>query len=529
MRFTMPAALPHSVARPSVSIVVPVYNPGAHIDDCIASLLGQSMPAGELELIFVDDGSTDATPARLDALAAEHPHVRVEHIPNSGWPGRPRNLGLDLARGEYVYFVDNDDWLERDAVARLYATARQDGADIVIGKVVGHGKHVPRELFRENLHAVGFDTVALLGLLTPHKLFRRDMLAAHGIRFPEGRRRLEDHQFVVHAYFHAHGISVLADRPCYHWTLRDRSKNASYRELEPEGYYGNVREVLDLVCEHTEPGPFRDSLLTHWYRGKMLGRVGGVTFGRRDEPLRRRLVETVQALALERYDEGVHDRLAFSLQVRSALVRDGRYESLCRLADFEAALRARLKVRVRGDGEPLSLRLTATLGSPGELAFVHEGDRMLWRPPESLRDALAGADLDVTEALRTSHLQVFLRSLRDGSDYLLPSDGELSLAGPGAAVRPRLGARVDIEAAGGAAGAPLPAGDWEVHVHVSVAGFSDTRPLRRHGAPLVLRSSSPGRVVARWAVLPRPLLARRLAARVPLGSQPWSRQRTSVS
>ena len=203
--------------------------------------------------------------------------------------------------------------------------------------------------------------------------------------------------------------------------------------------------------------------------------------------------------------------------MRSALLRDGGYDSLRQLAAFEAALRARLKVRVSGgDGEQIALRLNATLGAPGELDFVHEGDRMRWRPPEALRNALAGVDLDVTEALRATHVQVYLRSLRDGSDYLVPCETELSLAGPGAAVRPRLEARVDIQAADGAAGAPLPEGDWEVHALVSVAGFSDARPLRRNGAPLVLTSSSPARVVARWAVLPRPLIARRLVSRVPL-------------
>ena len=82
---------------PKVSVIVPVFDPGSDIDDCIDSLLHQTLPASELELIFVDDGSTDGTPARLDALAAEHRHVRVEHIPNSGWPGRPRNIGLDIA------------------------------------------------------------------------------------------------------------------------------------------------------------------------------------------------------------------------------------------------------------------------------------------------------------------------------------------------------------------------------------------------------------------------------------------------
>src|SRR3954453_12152859 len=106
-----------------VSVVVPVYNPGPNMDDLVRSVLEQSLPAGEYELIFVDDGSTDGTGERLDSLAAEHANVRVEHIPNSGWPGRPRNVGLEMARAPYVYFVDNDDWLGDQALERLHARA----------------------------------------------------------------------------------------------------------------------------------------------------------------------------------------------------------------------------------------------------------------------------------------------------------------------------------------------------------------------------------------------------------------------
>src|SRR5215210_3041485 len=184
-----------------ISVIVPVYNPGRHIDDLIASLLEQTMPSGDYEAIFVDDGSTDDTPARLDALAAEHEQIRVEHIPNSGWPSRPRNVGLELARGEYVFFADNDDWLDREALERLYACATADDADIVIGKVVGHGKFVPRGLFKSNRSEVTLEWAPLLGLLAPHKLFRKAFLDRHGIRFSEEQRRLEDHVFLMTAYF----------------------------------------------------------------------------------------------------------------------------------------------------------------------------------------------------------------------------------------------------------------------------------------------------------------------------------------
>ena len=497
--------------HPSVSVIVPVYNPGSDFDECLASLLGQTMRPGALELIFVDDGSTDATPARLAELTRAHPHVRMRRIPNSGWPGRPRNVGLDMARGEFVYFVDDDDWLEREALERLHATALRDAADIVIGKVVGHGKTVPRGIFRESLHGVPFDSVRLLGLLTPHKLFRRAMLVEHGIRFPEGRRRLEDHQFVVHAYFHADRISVLADRPYYHWTTREQSTHASHQRLDPEGYYGNVREVLDLVCEHTEPGPFRDRLLTHWYRGKMLQRVGGPKFDRREERHNRHLVETIRTLALERYDEGVQRRLPFNLRVRSMLLRDGTYESLQQLAAFEVALRSGLRTRVRGSGGRLALNLTATLGSRrGALEFTRDGDRLLWRPPEPLRALLPAADLDATQALRSSWVQVVLHSLRDGSEYVLPSDTEVALDVRG---RPRLTTSLDVDAATAAAGTPLPHGDWEVRAVVNVAGFSHTRSARRNGAPLIL-SSTPQQLTARRDVLLRQPMARRLAARL---------------
>lgn len=508
-------------SAPKVSVVVPVYNPGGALETCIDSLLGQTMRPGEVELILVDDGSTDGSGARLDALAARHPHVRVEHMPNSGWPGRPRNVGLEMARGEYVFFVDNDDWLDPEALDRVHAAAVADDADVVVGKVVGHGgKRVPLAVFERNLHGVKLRAApVLLGMLTPHKLFRRALLEEHGLRFPEGVRRLEDHPFVLDAYLRARRISVVADHPVYHWVTRDPADSASRQRIDPEAYFGNVREVLDLVERRTEPGPFRDRLLRHWLRGKMLGRVGGRAFLKRDEELRRGLFEAVRALALERYPETIDAGLAFNLRVRARLLRDGSLDGLERLAAYESSLRSRVRVkRVKGNGKHLFVRTEARLEGRGgtRFAFRREGDRVLWVPPEGLGGALAREPLDVTEDLAGAHVEVQLRG-PDGAEYLVPGRTELRL-GPGAdpgTVRPVLAATAWITPTTAAGGGPLPAGEWEVRAVVDVAGFSHRRRLKHRGRPLLVTSVPPGRIVAgRWTP-PRRTLRGRVARRLP--------------
>jgi poly(ribitol-phosphate) beta-N-acetylglucosaminyltransferase len=517
---------------PHVSVIVPVFDPGSDIDDCIASLLGQSLPADELELIFVDDGSTDATPARLDALAAEHRHVRVEHIPNSGWPGKPRNVGLDLATGDYVFFVDNDDWLERDALERLYAMAVADRADIVIGKVVGHGKRVPLGLFAQNLHGVPFEP-QMLKLLAPHKLFRRRLLDEHGLRFPEGKRRLEDHPFVLAAYFAADRISVLADRPIYHWMRRDEQETASSSRFDAAGYFANLGEVLDIVESKVPPGPERDALLAHWYRGKMLGRVGGRAWLYRDEQWRVELYEAVRALALERFGEDVHEHLPYNLRLRSKLLRAGNLDALGRMSRYERRLRPVIRVRgIERGGTHLVLRLESWMGGPmTKLRFQREGDRTFWLPPtDALAEAVAEPDREVTGELRRSTLAVFLRNVDDDSEYVLPARTHVRLqARELGRVRPMLQTAVPIAPTAAAAGGPLPPGTWEVRATLSVAGFTRTATIQRQDEPLVVTTYAPGRIVVGPTAPPPPSLKVRVYRRLPPAAMQGLRRARAVA
>src|SRR5215213_9039611 len=122
---------------PRVSLIVPVYNAGPYLRECLESIAAQDLPAGDLEVVLVDDGSTDGSAAILDEFAAAHDHALVIHQANSGWPGRPRNVALDVARGEHVFFMDADDVLGPEALRRLADFADAHDSDIVVPKMVG--------------------------------------------------------------------------------------------------------------------------------------------------------------------------------------------------------------------------------------------------------------------------------------------------------------------------------------------------------------------------------------------------------
>ena len=290
-----------------VSVIVPVYNPGRHLRRCLDSLIAQTLPAGDYEAIFVDDGSTDGTAASLDDAAATHPQVRVFHQANSGWPGQPRNRGLDEAHGEYVFFCDNDDWLAPDALEVLYRFGVENKSDVVVGKMGGVGRPVPRVLFTRTRPVATLGDTPLMDSLTVHKLFRRAFLIEKDIRFAEGRRRLEDHLFMVQAYLEASVISVYAEQTCYfhaRWT-----SNASAKAPHWPSYFANLEEAVEVVERHTEAGPLRDRLLSRWLRVEMVNRLTGSALAKRSPHEVAALFDAAHQVARRHFGDGVVARI----------------------------------------------------------------------------------------------------------------------------------------------------------------------------------------------------------------------------
>lgn len=462
-------------------MVVPVYNTGPFIEACIEGLLAQSLGPERCELVFVDDGSTDETPARLDRLAAEHPNVVVRHEPNSGWPGRPRNVGIDVSAGEFLFFCDHDDWLEPDGLETLVAAARRSDADIVVGKMVGIRRSVPIELFRTSRdHASVHDTNLMSGL-TPHKLFRRSLLDEHGLRFPEGRRRLEDHTFVTAAYFAARNVAVVADRPIYHHIKREDEGNAAFGDFEPVGYYRNAREAMDIVEAHTEPGELRDGLMWRFLRGQLLNQVSEPTIQRRDPALTRIAYDEIRTLLLERYPDSAIDRLRPVPRARSRAVRLDRIDLLRDIADRAATVVARgLVDRLSTTGGRWRVDVTAGLVHAPAAAVMAVETADGWRLPGLVPDKLDDRASTTADLLSSARARVTLRERTTWVEWIVPATVtptlERSEGTRGPAAQLSVQVTADIDPATVAGGHPLPPGRWDVWLWVT--GFGLLRRTR---------------------------------------------------
>ena len=456
-----------------VSVVVAVYNPGPSFDDLVASLARQTLPAADFEVLLCDDESDAETQERLDAVAAAYGNVSVLRLAHTGWPGTPRNAGLDAARGTYVFFADHDDYLSDEALERLADYADANGSDVVVGRVVGVRRMLPLNMFQRNIARARLGVDPLLGLLTPHKLFRTDFLRAHGIRFPDGRVRLEDHLLVMRSYFAAEVISVLADYPCYYWTYRLDQPSASAGPIDPLPYFASMERVLEVVAAHTEAGPERDALLTHWYQGKVLKRLGSRGWRRRSEAYRSEFWPTVRELTQRWFPPALEAYLPFPLRLRSALLRADRPDAVLQLGRIDTRLTCAIVVTSAGwvDG---MLRLTARAevtyadGRPLLFGTGVEGQPDgpgVWTMPEPVApDVLTAEVRDATRDLAQDSLQFFLRDLGDEALYH---------QGP---VIPGLSGALVLDPATARFGRPAPPA-WELLAEVHRAGWSFVVPV----------------------------------------------------
>ncbi|WP_238329170.1 glycosyltransferase family 2 protein [Eggerthella lenta] len=206
------------------SIIVPVYNVASYLDTCVESIICQDW--ADMEILLVDDGSTDGCDELCDAWAEKDDRVRSYHKPNGGLSSA-RGFGLDRSRGRYVMFVDSDDWVECSLVGELIEALERNDADVSVCSYVKHknGGSYP--------HCIGGDRVytsseALFEVVRDESLnnFAWGILCKKTlydeIGYPRERRKFEDVAFTYQLFRQASKI-VHIDRPLYHYRRRDDS------------------------------------------------------------------------------------------------------------------------------------------------------------------------------------------------------------------------------------------------------------------------------------------------------------------
>ncbi len=209
-----------SHACPIATVIVPVYNTAQYLEACLESLVNQTVR--DIEILCVDDGSTDGSGELLDAWAEKDDHIVVVHQANAG-VSRARNEGLDLARGEYVLFVDSDDYIELDACEKLIGIAQRDDSDIVVfgGETFPPVGWIDGVLDTPDTTCKGDSYQALFGErgsypLMCNKMYRRALLDTHHIRFNSNLKLGEDNAFQFCVFPHARVVSFCSDM-LYHY------------------------------------------------------------------------------------------------------------------------------------------------------------------------------------------------------------------------------------------------------------------------------------------------------------------------
>lgn len=243
-----------------VSVIVPVYNVEPFLPHCVESIINQKEQYWEL--ILIDDGSTDCSPRICDDYAHKDSRIRVVHKQNGG-PSTARNLGIKMAKGERICFVDSDDWVEENHLSSMLKYADSD-TTIVYGGVVRDyvGEGVTKPCFNYIEGAFAEDEALSSFIvkyrifnngLSSSKMFSRKLIMENNIRFNEGISFHEDHVFALRHLMYVRKI-ILSAENSYHYVCRGENNTLSSKRHPSSKLIVASDELISIV----------DNLMSHY-------------------------------------------------------------------------------------------------------------------------------------------------------------------------------------------------------------------------------------------------------------------------
>lgn len=234
-----------------ISVVVPVYNVEKYIGQCLDSLVTQTLK--EIEIICINDGSKDYSLKILREYEAKDSRIRVIDKQNEGISAA-RNQGISLANGEYISFIDSDDWVDKNYLAELYSAAKKYNSDIAcssIIRVTGNRKRnkliYTKEEFSRDSDKKNELTNAPIYSYVWNKIYKRDKLVASNVKFPVGRV-YEDVIWCIKAIYYLDGV-VTVPGSVYYYRKNPTSIMSTKSEQNARDYAISEKEMLEFAKE----------------------------------------------------------------------------------------------------------------------------------------------------------------------------------------------------------------------------------------------------------------------------------------
>lgn len=276
---------------PKISVLIPVYNVEPFLKRCLDSVVNQTF--ADYEVVLVDDGSSDGSGQICDEYAHKYAFVKVYHNPNQGISAT-REFALQCASGEYIQFVDSDDWIELDMLEVMYKKALEENADVVgcnfFEEYEGYNREidVAYESKEQFLRAVVGDQWGVVWKL----LIRKDIVILNDVHFPPKINGGEDYVFVVQILFFARSVTSVREA-FYHYNRINAGStisNPSYTKIKEQIEATNI--VDRLLIEWNLESLYLNEILQrkffcklpllaqHYYEWKTLFPECNVLFGK---------------------------------------------------------------------------------------------------------------------------------------------------------------------------------------------------------------------------------------------------------
>lgn len=204
---------------PKVSVIVPVYNVEKYLENCLETLISQTLK--DIEIICINDGSKDSSPDILKKYALNDERIKIIDKHNEGLSAA-RNDGLNVATGEYIGFVDSDDWVDLNFYEKLYNAAKKHNAEVACGNIIRCGNRITKyKLKFENEQFITDNVEKLKATKIPkynyvwNKIYKRTSLQNLNITFPYGRY-YEDMCWSIKILYYLNGLVTVPECAYYY-------------------------------------------------------------------------------------------------------------------------------------------------------------------------------------------------------------------------------------------------------------------------------------------------------------------------